>query len=106
MRQRLCCAAALLLVLAGGTAAADDDDSHDRAREALERGEIAPLDQILAEVRRQGLGTVLEVELERHGGRWVYEVETLSPDGVIAKARIDAKNPGQRPPPAGEHENE
>ena len=105
MRQRLCCAAALLLVLAGGTAAADDD-SHDRAREALERGEIAPLDQILAEVRRQGLGTVLEVELERHGGRWVYEVETLSPDGVIAKTRIDAKNPRQHRPPAGEHEDE
>jgi uncharacterized membrane protein YkoI len=103
MRQSLH-AAALLLVLLGGAAAADDD-SHDRAREALDRGEIAPLDQILAEVRRQGLGTVLEVELERHDGRWVYEVETLSPEGVIAKTLVDAKSPRQRLP-AGEHEDD
>ena len=32
-----------------------------------------------------GRGEVLEVELERHGNRWIYEIETLSRDGVIAE---------------------
>jgi uncharacterized membrane protein YkoI len=87
MRSPLPLAAAFLTLLAS-VAAADDD--HDRARDALRRGEIQPLEEILAEVRRQRLGTVLEVELERRRGRWVYEVETLSADGLVAKFWLDA----------------
>ena len=34
---------------------------------------------------------MLEVELEQHDGRWIYEVETLSADGVISKHVVDAK---------------
>lgn len=93
---------ALLLALLGGDAAADD--GHDRAREALRRGEIAPLDAVLAEVRRRGLGTVLEVELEQHDGRWIYEVETLRPDGLVTKTHLDARDPGA-PVPADEEDD-
>lgn len=84
-------AAMLLLIL--GTSAARTEDGHERARDALARGEVAPLATVLAEVERRGLGQVLEVELEREHGRWIYEVETLSADGVIRKVVLDAKQP-------------
>lgn len=82
----------LFLFLLAAAPAAGDEDDHDRARAALQRGEIVSLREILAEIDRQGLGSVLEVELERHDGRWVYEVETLSATGVIAKVWIDGKD--------------
>ena len=72
--------------------------SHDDAREALEEGEIAPLDEILTVLRARDGGEVLEVELERHGGRWIYEIETLSRDGVISEHWVDAATKTLLPP--------
>ena len=66
------------------------DQGHDRAREALRAGEIVPLDEILDVLSAQDAGQVLEVELERHDGRWIYEIETLDPQGMIAKHAVDA----------------
>ena len=66
------------------------DEGHDRAREALRAGEIVPLDEVLDVLSAQGAGQVLEVELERHDDRWIYEIETLDPGGVIAKHVVDA----------------
>lgn len=80
--------AALGAMLAAAAARADED--HDRAFEALRRGEIAPLEEILQVVRERYGGTVLEVELEHKRGRWVYEVKTLSEDGTIAEVYLDA----------------
>jgi uncharacterized membrane protein YkoI len=90
MRIRRLAATIAAAALVAGTALADDRHDQDRALEALRRGEVAPLEEILDLVRRTRPGTVLEVELEREGGRWVYEVETLNPEGVIGKVRIDA----------------
>ena len=84
----------LLVALAPATA---DEDSHDRARRALLAGEIVPLDEVIAELHRRGAGQVLEVELEHEGGRWIYEVETLSADGVITKHLVDAKTKQVQP---------
>ena len=65
-------------------------DSQDDAREALEEGHIVPLDEILELLRARGVGEILEVELERHDGRWIYEIEGLSRDGLISEHWIDA----------------
>lgn len=88
--------ACLILLMALAPAMADED-SHDRARSALLAGEIVPLDEVIAELHRRGAGQVLEVELEQEGGRWVYEVETLSADGVITKHLVDAKTKQMQP---------
>ena len=57
------------------------DADHDRARQALEAGEVLPLGTILERVERDHPGQVLDVELEleKHDGveRWVYEVKLL-----------------------------
>lgn len=76
-----------LLAAAPGHA---DEESHDRARRALQAGEVAPLGEVLAAVAQRRPGQVLEVELEQHGGRWIYEIELLHPDGVIEEIAVDA----------------
>lgn len=80
------------LGLAGDPLAADD---HEFAREAVERGEILPLTDILRRVETDFRGELLEVELERedHGpfaGRLLYEVKLLAPGGDVTELYYDA----------------
>ena len=35
---------------------------------------------------------VLEVELERHGQRWIYEIKLLRPGGALSKLLVDARD--------------
>jgi uncharacterized membrane protein YkoI len=87
--------ASLLLALAAlalGPAVAQPDDGHDRALRALRAGEIAPLPDILATVAERVPGTVIEIELERRNGRYVYEVEVLTPQGMLVETHIDAQD--------------
>jgi hypothetical protein len=56
------CAASLAL---GCRAPAVASDDHDRARQALEAGEVLPLRTILERVEREYPGQVVDVELER-----------------------------------------
>lgn len=81
----------LLLSLAAAAAPAlADRDDHDRARRALDAGEILPLSDILATVHAVQPGRVIEIELERDDGRWVYELELVSPEGQLYDIEIDA----------------
>lgn len=66
------------------------EESQDSALTALERGQIVPLEEILKLTEVQGLGQILEIELERHKGRWVYEIEGLSANGLISHHYFDA----------------
>lgn len=79
---------ALLTGLVAPGAWADSD--HDRARAALVAGEVLPLTEVLQRVARQHPGHVLEVELEREHGRWVYELKLLQGDGGVLKLEVDA----------------
>jgi uncharacterized membrane protein YkoI len=79
-------------VLAIGFAAqaGPHDHDHDRARAALERGEVLPLAEILASVTAQVPGDVVEVELEREHGAWVYELKVIAPNGRVLEVLVDA----------------
>lgn len=80
---------ALIVALLAGPALADEDDQ-DRARRALEAGEILPLSEILAAAEAVRPGRVIEVELERDAGLWVYELELVTAEGRIYEIEIDA----------------
>lgn len=89
---------AVLLALSGlwaGSRLAVASPDHDRARKALQSGEILPLDKILAATAEKYPGQVLEVELEgeRVAGEriWVYEIKALSPEGKIFKVVVNAR---------------
>ena len=66
------------------------DDDHERARRLRDSGEVLPLASVIAKVREQQPGRVLEVEMDREHGRWVYEIELLAPDGVVWEFEVDA----------------
>jgi uncharacterized membrane protein YkoI len=80
----------LVLSLVAAPAWADRND-HDRARRALEAGEILPLSEILASAAAVRPGRVIDIYLEQDDDRWVYELELLSPQGRLYEMEIDAE---------------
>lgn len=78
----------LLLLPASWSASADDD--HDEARRLLKSGDIVSLEVILQNASRIQQGKILEVELESEKGKWVYEIELLSPEGDVVELVFDA----------------
>jgi uncharacterized membrane protein YkoI len=80
----------MLAGFASGPTWASDSKDHERARAALEAGQIQPLAQILTEVERRYLGRVIETELDRDNGRWVYDFKLLPPTGQVFKLEVDA----------------
>ena len=79
----------LILALLAGPALADDD-GQDRARRALQAGEILPLSDILAAAEAARPGRVIELELDRDDGRWIYELELVTREGRLYEMEIDA----------------
>lgn len=94
--RRLCLLAVTLGMSLGlglsGAALAGDRGDHERARQALESGEILPLRTVLERVERDYPGQLVEVELERDDGRWLYEIKLIRSGGEILKLEVDARD--------------
>lgn len=88
----LLAALVLLALPLGGWADGPREHDHDRARAALKAGEVLPLADILTRVARTHPGQVLEVELERDNGMWMYELKLLQSDGLLVKLKVDARD--------------
>lgn len=85
------CLAALCVAALPAPAAARGDHDHDRARQALEAGQVLPLPAVLERLQCEVPGQVLEVELEQEGGRWIYEIKLITPAGQLTKVKLDAR---------------
>ncbi|WP_288582914.1 PepSY domain-containing protein [uncultured Methylobacterium sp.] len=72
-----------------GPARADSDA--DRARRALESGDIRPLDEVLRAARAAVPGDVIAVDLKRDDGRWLYKLRILGPDAKRRSVKVDAR---------------
>ena len=66
-------------------------DSHRRARDAVGRGEIRPLEQVLAGVRSAYPGRVMDVDLRQRGDSWTYRIKLLTPDDAMMTINVDAR---------------
>ncbi len=84
--------AALAMLGPPQVAMADGERDHDRARAAVRAGEVLPLTTILERVAKGHPGQVLEVELEREHGRWIYELKLLERSGALVKLQVDARD--------------
>ena len=77
------------------TTPASASSDHERARQALQSGEILPLDKILATAAVKQPGQILEVELDderaKDGRIWVYEIKGVTSDGKLFKMKVDAR---------------
>jgi uncharacterized membrane protein YkoI len=83
----------LLIGLALSTAPAFAAGDHDRARDAVQAGDALPLGQVLRQVRRQHPGRLLDANLRQGaGGRLIYELRILAPDGAVRRLSVDAQN--------------
>lgn len=90
-RRVVCTVAAIALCASGAPAWARGGDDHERARQAVQAGQVLPLRTVLERLEREHPGQVLEVELERDGDRWHYEIKLLQPDGRLLKLLLDAR---------------
>jgi uncharacterized membrane protein YkoI len=80
----------LALAVFAAQARADDDHDHDVARQAVERGEIKSLAEILQAVRDKLPGEIAGVKIEREGGRLTYEFRVVDARGRLLKVHVDA----------------
>ena len=86
----------LFLALVAGTincqAKAGEELGQAEIRELVRRGEILPLETILARFPPTEYGRLLDLEVEREHGTVIYEFEFLRADGRIVEVEIDARN--------------
>jgi hypothetical protein len=62
-----------------------------RARDAVKRGEIRPLDEVTTVVQRRYPGRLLDVQLQDNRGRPVYQLKMLTRDGRVLNVAVDAR---------------
>lgn len=72
------------------TGHAQERRDHERARAALEAGLIRPLSELLAEVERRYAGRVIEADLDRDDGQWLYQFKILPTNGRVFTVELDA----------------
>ena len=90
-RWRLAACVLCAAALAMPPAVASGKDDHDRARQAVQAGQVLPLPTVLERLQREVPGQVLEVELEQERERWIYEIKLLTPAGQLTKVKLDAR---------------
>jgi len=62
----------------------------EEARALLGAGQIQSLEAILERALEHQPGRLLDVELEREDGRYVYELELLDEEGYVWELELDA----------------
>ena len=82
----------MVAMLGTGVSYAADNADHERARQAVEAGDVLPLRTILDRVEGEYPGQVMEVELDREKGEWFYEIKLLRKGGVLMKLKIQARD--------------
>ncbi len=77
----------LLFIISSLSCYADD---YDKAFLLVEEGEIFPLEDLVANMRKTHDARILEIELEKKHGRLIYEIEAIRKDGVVIEIYYDA----------------
>ena len=69
----------------------DDDHPYDRARRAVDRGEILPIAELLDRLETHIPGEVIGVEFGHEDGKWVYEFKVIDSSGRLLEVYVDAR---------------
>ena len=87
---RITSALAFLFLLSSPSLSTSLD--HKAAREALLRGDIKPLADVLSVAAKIEAGNVIEVKLERKQDRYIYEIDILTSEGRKVELYLDASS--------------
>ena len=77
-------------MLSAASVSAGSGLRQDEVRQLRESGKILSMEDILGRVRKAQPGQVVEVELERDGGRYVYEVKLIDDASKVHELELDA----------------
>lgn len=80
----------LAIVRLGIAGAHAGDIDQEVARDALRKGLVRPLADILREVKPRLDGEIVEIEFESRNGKYVYEFEVISSGGQLREIDVDA----------------
>lgn len=78
-----------LLSVTGGAFAGDRLD-HDEIKQLRETGQILPMGEVMTSAQTVQPGQLVEAELEREDGAYLYEIKILAADGTVHKLYLDA----------------
>lgn len=78
-----------LVSVTGGVFAGDRLD-HDEIKQLRETGQILPMGEVMASAQTVQPGQLVEAELEREDGAYLYEIKILAADGTVHKLELDA----------------
>ncbi|MEA3641965.1 MAG: PepSY domain-containing protein [Lamprobacter sp.] len=67
-----------------------DSLDHDSVKRLRDEGRILPMFEVMRRAERIQPGQLLEAELEREDGRYVYEIRILDPAGRVHELEFDA----------------
>jgi uncharacterized membrane protein YkoI len=84
-------ALALVCALFGAAPPAGAQSDQSRGIEAVSTGKARPLKEILAVLRRQFPGEVLDAQLVEREGSWFYRIKLLGGDGKVQELTVDAR---------------
>ncbi len=73
------------------SAVASAKDSQSIAKKLQASGEILPLEKIAESAQIIKPGKILEIEFEKNGGRYAYEVEIVDKQGQVWELDMDAR---------------
>jgi uncharacterized membrane protein YkoI len=83
--------AAALAALGTTGAAAADCLSPNQARAAAQQGQVQPMSSLIGSIRAATGGEILPpAQLCQSGGRFVYVVNVLQPNGQVRRITVDA----------------
>lgn len=71
---------------------ADSGESATSAGRLSAKGDILSLEKISQKARSYKPGEILEVELEKKHGRYIYEIEILDAASQVWELKLDAKS--------------
>jgi uncharacterized membrane protein YkoI len=89
-RSALLAAAIAITGIAPAPSPAGARERHDAVRQAVERGDIRSLAEIMAAIRDRLPGEVAGIEIEQKNGRWLYEFRVVDGKGRLFEVYVDA----------------
>lgn len=81
----------LTALLMASFSASGRDLNQDEALQLTREGRIMPLEQLMQAIARlYPQAQLLEVDLEEHHGRYLYDIDLLTAEGVARELELDA----------------